>query len=229
MHLSFLVFNILLIYFRHRGRGGEREGEKHQCVVASHVLRTGDLTWPTTQASALTGNGTSSSLVLKPALNPHQSGCAFILIKEWSFPKICRIPETPYFLFTWSLALLLLIETLPLYAHWIHFILLFARKQRLQLQARGDKPLLNDSACLASCAGDSVVTNKPGQSGGHNDPRGCTRAQLRCTYVCAIPTMVLLSFSSPRCTAFLWIREMSSDLLVISVFKFKLPTQVIFC
>ena len=32
-------FNILVI-FRERGREGEREGEKHQCVVASHVTHT---------------------------------------------------------------------------------------------------------------------------------------------------------------------------------------------
>ena len=36
---------------------GEREGEKHQCVVASHMPPPG--TWPTTQACALTGNGTN--------------------------------------------------------------------------------------------------------------------------------------------------------------------------
>ena len=29
--------------FRHRGREGEREGEKHLCVVASHESPTGDL------------------------------------------------------------------------------------------------------------------------------------------------------------------------------------------
>ena len=29
--------------FRERGREGEREGEKHQCVVASHVAPRGDL------------------------------------------------------------------------------------------------------------------------------------------------------------------------------------------
>ena len=36
---------ILFIYFRERGREGEREGEKHQCVVASHMPRTGDLAY----------------------------------------------------------------------------------------------------------------------------------------------------------------------------------------
>ena len=28
--------------FRERGREGEREGEKHQCVVVSHMPPTGD-------------------------------------------------------------------------------------------------------------------------------------------------------------------------------------------
>ena len=40
-----------LFIFRERGREGEREGEKHQCVVASLLG-----TWPATQACALTGN-----------------------------------------------------------------------------------------------------------------------------------------------------------------------------
>ena len=31
------------LFFRERGREGEREGEKHQCVVAPHVPPTGDL------------------------------------------------------------------------------------------------------------------------------------------------------------------------------------------
>ena len=34
---------ILFIYFYREGREGEREGEKHQCVVASHVASTSDL------------------------------------------------------------------------------------------------------------------------------------------------------------------------------------------
>ena len=38
-------------------REGEREGEKHQCVVASHAPPLG--TWPATQACALTRNRTS--------------------------------------------------------------------------------------------------------------------------------------------------------------------------
>ena len=36
-------FKILFIYFLERGRVGEREGKKYQCVVASHAPPTGDL------------------------------------------------------------------------------------------------------------------------------------------------------------------------------------------
>ena len=32
-----------LFIFRQRGREGEREGEKHQCVVACHTPSTGNL------------------------------------------------------------------------------------------------------------------------------------------------------------------------------------------
>ena len=44
-HFRFFFFKYLiyLFIFRERGREGEREGEKHQCVVASHVAPTGDL------------------------------------------------------------------------------------------------------------------------------------------------------------------------------------------
>ena len=60
--------DFILFIFRERGRKGEREGEKHQCVVAPHTLPL--QTWPPTQACALTGNGTSDPLVCRPALNP---------------------------------------------------------------------------------------------------------------------------------------------------------------
>ena len=39
----FGVFFLDLFIFRERGREGEREGEKHQCVVASHLSPTGHL------------------------------------------------------------------------------------------------------------------------------------------------------------------------------------------
>ena len=43
-----------LFISRERGREGEREGEKHQYVVASRTPLLG--TWPAIQACALTGN-----------------------------------------------------------------------------------------------------------------------------------------------------------------------------
>ena len=45
MHKDFiyLFFEILFTYFLERGREEQREGEKHQCVVASRVPSTGDL------------------------------------------------------------------------------------------------------------------------------------------------------------------------------------------
>ena len=52
----FFLLKILLIYFR-EGKGGEREGEKHQCVVASYVPLVGDLAC--NPGGCLTGNRTS--------------------------------------------------------------------------------------------------------------------------------------------------------------------------
>ena len=40
---NFLKKDFILFIFRQRVREGEREGEKHQCVVASHAPQTGDL------------------------------------------------------------------------------------------------------------------------------------------------------------------------------------------
>ena len=39
----FNFFKLVYLFFRERGREGEREEEKHQCVVASHVPPTGEL------------------------------------------------------------------------------------------------------------------------------------------------------------------------------------------
>ena len=62
------ILRLYLFIFTQREREGEREGEKHQCVVAFHRPQLG--TWPTTQACALTGNRTGDPLVCRPALNP---------------------------------------------------------------------------------------------------------------------------------------------------------------
>ena len=64
---SFFFFKLLFIDFRPRRREGERR--KHQCVVASCMPPTKELTWPTTQACALTWNQTGDPLVCRPVLN----------------------------------------------------------------------------------------------------------------------------------------------------------------
>ena len=38
-----MTSQLFLFYLFFRGREGEREGGKHQCVVASHAPPTGDL------------------------------------------------------------------------------------------------------------------------------------------------------------------------------------------
>ena len=66
--LLFISFLKFLFIFREKGREGEREEEKHQGVVVSHMPPTGDLAcnpgmWPD-------WDGTSDPLVHRPALNP---------------------------------------------------------------------------------------------------------------------------------------------------------------
>ena len=41
--VSFYFLRFYLFIFRERGKEGEREGKKHQCVVASRAPPTGDL------------------------------------------------------------------------------------------------------------------------------------------------------------------------------------------
>ena len=57
----FCFLRFYLFIFRERGREGEREGEKHQCVVLPFMCPLLG-TWPATQASALTGGGTATRL-----------------------------------------------------------------------------------------------------------------------------------------------------------------------
>ena len=62
-------FKKILFIFRERGREGEREGEKHQCVVAS-CTPPNQGPGPRTQACALTGNQTNNLSVCRLVLNP---------------------------------------------------------------------------------------------------------------------------------------------------------------
>ena len=53
-HFSIFFKDFTYFIFREKGREREREDEKHQCVVASHIPPTGDRS--TTLACTLTGN-----------------------------------------------------------------------------------------------------------------------------------------------------------------------------
>ena len=82
-----MAYLLILFYFLKdfmyfsKGREGERQREKHQCVVASHTPLLG--TWPATQAQALAGNWTSNPLVHRPALNPlSHTSQGYVLIWE---------------------------------------------------------------------------------------------------------------------------------------------------
>ena len=69
---SFFLFIYLYVYlfiYRERGREGGKEGKKHQCVSLLLLTRPLLGTWPATQTSVLTGNGTSDPLLCSPALN----------------------------------------------------------------------------------------------------------------------------------------------------------------
>ena len=61
-------FKRFYFIFRQRGREGEREGEKHQCVVVAHTPPSGDLACNPGLCPDWNPNG--DPLVLRPALNP---------------------------------------------------------------------------------------------------------------------------------------------------------------
>ena len=70
-----LLLRFYLFIFRERGKEGEREGEKQQCVVASCAPPTGDLA----RNRGMCPTGSQTSYLHKPALNPlsHTSqGCS---------------------------------------------------------------------------------------------------------------------------------------------------------
>ena len=74
-----VFFNILFKYFIYvfLERKGGREGEKHQCVVASRMPPTGDLALCPGHPCALIGNPTGDPLVHSPgaqSIEPHQPG-----------------------------------------------------------------------------------------------------------------------------------------------------------
>ena len=65
--LSFFL-DFIYFVFRERGREGEREGEKHPCVVASEAPPTADLAHNPGMCPDRSQTGNPS--VCRPALNP---------------------------------------------------------------------------------------------------------------------------------------------------------------
>ena len=74
---GFFFFKDFIYLFLERGREGEREGEKHQCVVASHTPPTGGLAhnldkcphWELNQRPLGLQAGTQSTEPHQPGLN----------------------------------------------------------------------------------------------------------------------------------------------------------------
>ena len=75
----------MFIYlFLDRGEGKEKEGEKRQCVVASHTPPLG--IWPATHIRALTGNRTSDPFFagwhsLNPLSHTSQGSPNYLIIE----------------------------------------------------------------------------------------------------------------------------------------------------
>ena len=85
LFIHFFKKRFCLFIFRERGGEGEKEGEKHQCVVASHVPPTGNLGhnpgmcsyWELNQR--LFDSQTSAQ-----STEPHQRGPHFVLCCQFS-------------------------------------------------------------------------------------------------------------------------------------------------
>ena len=63
LFMYFILFFKILFIFRERGKGGERDGNINVWLPLTHPPPTEDLTWPATQACALTGKQTSDPLI----------------------------------------------------------------------------------------------------------------------------------------------------------------------
>ena len=89
------IFKKILFIFRERGRERERDGEKHQCVVAFHTPPTGDLVhnpgmcpdWESNQWPCALQSGAQST-------EPHQSGISVLFFSN----SICSLcVSVPHF------------------------------------------------------------------------------------------------------------------------------------
>ena len=87
MIFFFLVNKRFYLFFREKRREGEREGEKHQCVVASHTPPTGDLAC--NPGMCPDWESTHDPLVHRLALHPlsHTSQGWFMFLKAHSLGR----------------------------------------------------------------------------------------------------------------------------------------------
>ena len=69
-HWNFIIYflNIYYLFIFRTGEGREKEGEKHQCVVVTCMLPTGDPAHKPGMCPM--GNQTGDPLVCRPAINP---------------------------------------------------------------------------------------------------------------------------------------------------------------
>ena len=94
VHFYVIYFIIFYLFILDRGEGREKEGEKHQCVVASHVSLTG--TWPGQQPRHVSWLGIElvtvfvSSPVLNSLslINQDTLFICFIIYIDELYPKI---------------------------------------------------------------------------------------------------------------------------------------------
>ena len=97
LSFSRLFFLSFFLIFRQRGREGEREGEKHQCVAASHVLPTGDLAHSPGMCPDWESNwqlfGSQGST---QSAEPHQPGLLALL---YYMCVLCKQRPSPVFSF----------------------------------------------------------------------------------------------------------------------------------
>ena len=94
--IFFLKKRFYLFIYRERGWEGEREGEKHQCVVASHAPPTGDLACNPGMCTDRESNRRHfRSQASTQSTEPHQPGHVFFFlfdeIKNGS--SVSAIPE----------------------------------------------------------------------------------------------------------------------------------------
>ena len=81
LKVNFFFLRFYLLIFRERGREGERDGQKHQCVVASRAPQSGDLAHNSGMCPDWESNQQPfGSQACAQSTEPHQPGLNWVLI-----------------------------------------------------------------------------------------------------------------------------------------------------